>query len=126
MTRTWTEWEVLFREIGRRAAAANGAVGAEKLAEVVQVVKRLGEHISLMPDGPAKKLKTDAIRDRVTAKYPRTPLAAADPEDDDWVTHTNAIITEVNQLRQDVANNKMMQEEGDIPNILCIYPQLEM
>ena len=46
-------------------------VGADELAEVVRVVKRLGEHISLMPDGPAKKLKTDAIRDCVIAKYPR-------------------------------------------------------
>ena len=42
MTRTWMEWEVLFREIGRRAASTNGAVGADELAEVVQVVERLG------------------------------------------------------------------------------------
>ena len=61
MTRTWSEWEVLFCEIGGRASAANGAVGADELAEVARVVKRLGEHFSLMPDGPAKKPKTDAI-----------------------------------------------------------------
>ena len=91
-------------------------VGADELAEVVRVVKRLGEHISLMPDGPAKKLKTDAIRDRVTAKYHRKPLATVDP-DDEWGTHMNAIVTEVNQLRQEVAKNEMMHEEADVSNI---------
>ena len=50
---TWTEWEVLFRELGQRATAANGAVDTDELEEVVRVVKRLGEHISLMPEGPS-------------------------------------------------------------------------
>jgi len=117
LTRTWMEWEVLFRKLGRRAAAANGAVDTDELAEVVRVVKRLGEHISLMPEGPSKKLKTDAIQDRVTVKYPRAPLVAANPEDEDWVTHTNSIVKEVNQLWQEVTNNEMMYEEGDVPNI---------
>ena len=117
MTRTWTEWEVLFCELGRRAASANGAVDTDELEEVVRVVKRLGEHISLMPDGPSKKLKTDAIRDRVTAKYLRAPLIAADPEDEDWVTHANSIVKEVNQLRQELANNEMTYEEGDVSNM---------
>ena len=117
MTRTWTEWEVLFRELGQRAAAANGAVDTDEMEEVVRVVKRLGEHISLMPEGPSKKLKTDAIRDRVSAKYPRPLLIRADPEDEDWVTHANSIVKEVNQLRVEVTNNEMMYEEGDLPNI---------
>ena len=84
------------------------------MAEVVKVAKRLEEHISLIPDGPAKKLKMDAIHDRVMEKYPRTHLHT---EEDDWATHVNAIVTEVNQLRQEVANNEMMQEEADILNI---------
>ena len=109
--------EILFREIGGRASAANGAVGVDELAEVVRVVKRLGEHISLMPNGPAKKLKRDASRDCVMVKYLRAPLAAVDPDDDDWMTHTNAIVTKVNQLRQEVATNEMMLEEDDVPNI---------
>ena len=62
-------------------------------------------------------MKTDAIRDLVTAKYPRPLLIRADPEDEDWVTHANSIVNEVNQLRDEVANNEMMYEEGDLSNI---------
>ena len=40
-TRVWADWEVLFRELGRRAALSDGVVGAEEVAEVSRVVKRL-------------------------------------------------------------------------------------
>ena len=53
----------------------------------------------------------------MTAKYPRARLAAANPDDDDWATYMNAIVTEVNQLRQDVTENEIMQEKSDVSNI---------
>ena len=64
-TRVWSNWEILFRELGRKVSLSDGAVGADEAAEVAGVVKRLGDHISLMPEGPAKRLKQHAIRERV-------------------------------------------------------------
>ena len=77
----------------------------DKLAEVVRDAKRLEDLISLIPDGPAKKLKTGAIQRSVKEKYPRGYLDVVDPEEDVLATHVNAIVKEVNQLRQEVAEN---------------------
>ena len=85
--RTWSDWEFLFREFGRRAAS--GMVGVDELADGVRVAKQLGEHISLMQDS----------------------------EEDDWATHVTTIVMEVNRLHQEMAENEIMQEETDIPNI---------
>ena len=60
---------------------------SDELEEVVRVAKRMGERISLMPEGPTKNLMTEAIRRRVKEKYPRldADLDAADDEESDGV-----------------------------------------
>ena len=116
-TRVWEDWEVLFRELGKRASLSDDDIGAEEVEKVSKVLKRLGQHISLMPEGPAKRLKMQFIREKVEKKYTRDLLITVDPEDEVLPTHLNTIVKEVNALRQDALENEIMQEAADIPNI---------
>jgi len=73
-------------------------------------------------DGTASKVCTGpqniVAKDNSRSLEDDASLAAVDPDEDDWATHImNAIVTEVNQLRKDVAENEIMQEEADVPNI---------
>ena len=87
------------------------------MEEVSRVVKRLGDHISLMSEGPAKRLKQHAIRERVNKKYPRDFLITVDPQEEVSSSHVNEIVKEVNRLRREALENEIMQEAADIPNI---------
>ena len=114
-TRVWSDWEILFRKLGRKSSLSDGVIGADEVAEVARVVKRLGDHVSLMPEGPSKRLKQHAIREQEKEKYPRDYLIAVDPDEEVLPSHINGAKQRKTKLRK---------RQRISLTYICIYPQL--